>query len=71
MVYIIKPFDTVHHPDQSEDSQDEDNVQDLTAGVIPRYNQTGKSTGHVYKHTVMLRTHCLMKRTTSNCIKMF
>lgn len=30
-----KPFDAVHHPDQSEDSQDEDDVQDLPAGVPP------------------------------------
>lgn len=37
----LKPFDAVHHPDQSEDSQDEDDVQDLTAGVVPRCNRTG------------------------------
>lgn len=29
-----KPFDAVHHPDQSEDSQDEDDVQDLLAGEV-------------------------------------
>lgn len=37
----MKPFDAVHHPDQPEDSQDEDDVQDLTAGVTPRYNRMG------------------------------
>lgn len=37
-----KPFDAVHHPDQSEDPQNEYNVQDLTAGVTPRYDRTGK-----------------------------
>lgn len=35
-----KPFDAVHNPDQSEDPQDQDNVQDLTAAVDPRYDIT-------------------------------
>lgn len=35
------PLNAVHHPDQSEDSQDEDDVQDLPTGVTSRYDRTG------------------------------
>lgn len=35
---VVKPFDAVHHPYQSENSQNENNVQDLSAGEMTRYN---------------------------------
>jgi len=37
----VKPFNTVHHPNKSEDPQDEDDIQDLLASVFPRYIRTG------------------------------
>lgn len=61
-MFTTTPLDAVHNSDQSEDSQDEDYVQDLPTGVTSHYNRTATKTGNLYctRKQILLFPHVFL-----------